>query len=152
MPGSVQAAGSLEMYWTDLQISENLPTQNLRSQALVTGSRQGAEGWSFPLPVPRGASCPSPCPHERFPIQSALRVEVAPFLGMGLLIATSFVTRPAWESSCLPFHGPPNAWGPMVGSRDSVAWRKEHGLCSQMVLGSALILNAYWLCDLGQVT
>ena len=143
---------SLEMYRTDVQISEYLPIQNLRIQTPVIGTGQGTEGWYLPLPFPKGASCSSPCPHGRFPIQPALRAQVAPYSGMGLLTATSFVTRPAWESSCLPVHGLPVAWGPVVGSRDSVSWWKGHGLCSQMVLDSILILSAYLLFDLGQVT
>ena len=109
MPGSVQVAGSLEMYPTDVQISEYLPIQNLRIQTPVIGTGQGTEGWYLPLPFPKGASCSSPCPHGRFPIQPALRAQVAPYSGMGLLTATSFVTRPAWESSCLPVHGLPIA-------------------------------------------
>lgn len=93
------------MYQVDLLISEYLPTQNLRSQASVTEAEQGVEGWYLPLPLPKGTFCSSPCPHGRFPIQSALRAEVALYAGMGLLIATSFVTRPAWESSYLPLQG-----------------------------------------------
>lgn len=100
----------------------------------MAGTGQGAEGWYLPSPFPKGASCSSLCHHGIYPIQSALKAEMAPYSGMGLPTATPFVTRPAWVSSCLPFQDLPLAWGTMVGSRGSVAWWEGHGLCSQMVL------------------
>lgn len=107
MPSSMQVAGGLKMNQTDLQTLESLLSQNLRSQVPVIGTGQVAEGWHLPSPFPKGASCSSPCPQGIYPIQSALRAEVALYFGMELSTTTPFVTRPAWASSCLPFRAFP---------------------------------------------